>query len=308
MRRTAALVLLVAGCRAPAVPSPVAAPSVAPRPAAQNPSPMVETSRPHLRLDTTAVPGLRARLDSVLARPVELYVTPGTDSVATLIVHLMGAGYPAVRAASALGPGYAVASVYLGAGGGIYERAFADTLVFPRLVERARAALAALPGGPRRFSRVYVTAFSAGYGAVRAIVGNPALARALSGVLLLDGMHVSYVPEGKVLADGGVLDSTRMMPFVRFAERAVRGETRFVVTHSEIFPGTFASTTETADFLLAAIGVRRTRVLKDGPVGMQQTSEASSERFLLLGFAGNSAPDHIDHLQGLPGFLPLLLR
>jgi hypothetical protein len=269
---------------------------------------MVETSRPHLRLDTSAVPGLRARVDSVLARPVDLYVTPGTDSVATLIVHFMGAGYPAVRAASALGPGYAVATVYLGAGGGIYERAFSDSLVFPRLIEHARATLAARAGGPRRFARVYVTAFSAGYGAVRAIVGNEALAQRLSGVLLLDGMHVSYVPEAKVLAEGGVLDSARMAPFVRFAERAVRGETRFVVTHSEIFPGTFASTTETADFLLAAIGVRRQRVLKDGPVGMQQTSEAAAGRFLLMGFAGNSAPDHIDHLQGLPGFLPLLLR
>jgi hypothetical protein len=36
---------------------------------------------------------------------------------------------------------------------------------------------------------------------------------------------------------------------------------------------------------------------------MQQLSEARSGRFALLGFAGNSAPDHIDHLHGMPEFL-----
>jgi hypothetical protein len=50
----------------------------------------------------------------------------------------------------------------------------------------------------------------------------------------------------------------------------------------------------------------RKPVLKWGPLGMQQTSEARSGRFALLGFAGNSAPDHIDHFHGMYHFLAAL--
>ena len=55
--------------------------------------------------------------------------------------------------------------------------------------------------------------------------------------------------------------------------------------------------------LLRALGLRRTPVLRWGPRGMQQLSETRAGRFELLGFAGNSAPDHIDHLHALPELL-----
>ena len=98
------------------------------------------------------------------------------------------------------------------------------------------------------------------------------------------------------------------MAFAAFARAAVRGEKRFLVTHSEIFPGTFASTTETADWLLRALGLRRTSVVRWGPRGMQQLSEVRAGRFELLGFAGNSAPGHIDHLHAMPEFLVRALK
>ncbi|MFM8780092.1 MAG: hypothetical protein ACKOFO_01150, partial [Gemmatimonadota bacterium] len=86
------------------------------------------------------------------------------------------------------------------------------------------------------------------------------------------------------------------------------GTLRFVMTHSEVFPGTCASTTEGADWLIERLALRRTAVLEWGPMGMQLLSRARSGRFDVLGFAGNSAPDHLDHLHGLAGFVPLLLR
>jgi hypothetical protein len=91
--------------------------------------------------------------------------------------------------------------------------------------------------------------------------------------------------------------------FTDFARAAIRGEKRFVVTHSEIFPGTFASTTETADWLLRALDLRRTPVIRWGPRGMQQLSEVHAGGFELLGFAGNSGPDHVDQLHAMPEFL-----
>jgi hypothetical protein len=40
---------------------------------------------------------------------------------------------------------------------------------------------------------------------------------------------------------------------------------------------------------------------------MQQLSEVHSGRFELLGFAGNSAPDHIDQLHSMPEMLKRVL-
>ena len=87
------------------------------------------------------------------------------------------------------------------------------------------------------------------------------------------------------------------------ARAAARGEKRMLIAHSEIFPGTYASTTETADWTVAALGLRRTPVLKWGPRGMQQLSEVHAGRLWVLGFAGTTAPDHIDQLHALRDLL-----
>jgi hypothetical protein len=41
---------------------------------------------------------------------------------------------------------------------------------------------------------------------------------------------------------------------------------------------------------------------------MQQVSRASSGALAVLSFAGNSAPDHVDHLHALPWFLEAMMR
>ena len=143
---------------------------------------------------------------------------------------------------------------------------------------------------------------------MRAILREPRHFARVDAVLLLDGMHTSYVPDGVVLAAGGALDTTNLVAFADFARAAVRGEKRFLITHSEIFPGTFASTTETADWLLRTLGLRRTPVLRWGPRGMQQLSEVRAGRFELFSFAGNTGPDHIDHLHAMPEFLAQVLK
>ena len=130
----------------------------------------------------------------------------------------------------------------------------------------------------------------------------------MNAVLLLDGMHTSYVPEGTVLEKGGTLDTTNLVAFTNFARAAMRGEKRFLVTHTEIFPGTFASTTETADWMVRTLGLKRTPVLRWGPRGTQQLSEVRSGRFELMGFAGNTAPDHIDILHAMPELLKRILK
>jgi hypothetical protein len=41
---------------------------------------------------------------------------------------------------------------------------------------------------------------------------------------------------------------------------------------------------------------------------MQQLSEVRTGRFEMLGFAGNSAPDHVDHFHAMPELLARLLE
>jgi hypothetical protein len=276
----------------------VACTARAPKPAPQNPSPMVEFTRSHERVQQRPLAGRRFTIEGLLAKPVEVLITPAAAKEADLVIHFLGASWLPMQAAEDSGRPIVIAVVNLGAGSGRYSIPFQDARVFSRLIERIKA-----QSPPIRAT--YLSGFSAGYGAIREILTQTP--DTIDGVLLIDGLHTSYIPEKKVIAEGGKLDETKLMPFLRYAERAARGERRFVITHSEIFPGTFASTTETTDYLVKQLGIKRTAVVQWGPHGMQQLSEAKQGSFIVMGFAGNSAPDHIDQLHGLSTFLAMLL-
>lgn len=277
--------------------------STPPQPAAQYPSPMVEHARAHERIPRPDTLRPAFTLSGVLDRDVPVFVGSAVDSGADVLIHFHGAAFvPAFLAQSADFP-VVVAAVHLGAGSSVYERAFTDPGTFDALMTQI-AELVAAQG--IRLSSIHLSAFSAGYGAVRALLRDPETRARIDGVLLLDGLHTDYVPSRLPLAEGGRLNAAKMEPFLAYARRAVAGEAAFVITHSAVFPGTYASTTETADDLLDALGLDRSPVLRWGPVGMQHVSEAGRGRLQVLGFAGNTAPDHVDHLHGLPAFYRLL--
>lgn len=273
--------------------------------AAQNPSPMVEATRTHERLAERAMPGSRRTLSGPWGRPVALLIPPGAPPRHTfdLVVHFHGAHWLPEQAVAALGTGVVSAVVNLGAGSGAYDRAFADPASFDSLLAGIVRETSSSLGRTAHLGRVILSGFSAGHGAIRAVLRTPRHFARVGVVVLLDGMHTSYRPEGRPLAEGGTLDTENLEAFANFARAAIRSEKSFLIAHSEIFPGTFASTTETADWLLGTLGLRRTAVLAWGPRGMQQLSEVRAGRLLLLGFAGNSAPDHIDHFHAMPELL-----
>ena len=266
---------------------------------------MVEATRAHERLVMTELGGTRRSFAGPIARPVELWISEQarTAGAFDLVVHFHGAAWLPHQAVSRLGTASVAAAVNLGAGSGGYHRAFAEPAAFDSLITAVTREVSAAGGRTARVGRVTLVAFSAGHGAIRAILRDRRHFETIDAVLLLDGMHTSYVPDGTVIDKGGTIDTTNLTAFADFARAAVRGEKRFVVTHSEIFPGTFASTTETADWLLRALTLRRTPVLRWGPRGMQQLSEVRAGGLEVLGFAGNSAPDHVDHLHAMPEFL-----
>jgi hypothetical protein len=279
-----------------------------PPPASQNPSPMVETTRAHQRLTRRDIPGLARTFSGPDGKPVELFI-PESSRRATdvnLVIHFLGVAWIPELAVSRLGKNTAVAVLNLGAGSGVYDRAFTNPAAFDTLLVTIGRELTSAAGKEVRIRRVTLSGFSAGHGAIRAILRESRHFARVDAILLMDGMHTSYVPDGVVMEKGGTLDPKNLDAFVRFAEEAMNGNKRFLITHSEICPGTFASTTETADYVLKAVGLKRTPVLRWGPNGMQQLSETRSGQFELMGFAGNSAPDHVDQFHGMPEFLARL--
>jgi hypothetical protein len=258
----------------------------------QNFSPLVEYTRAHTRLPEETPPGRREKLGLGT-----LYVPAGLGARPPLLLFFHGD--PWIPEVAAARNRVAAVSVLAGTGSGAYTRLFEDPQRFPRLLKEAEAKA----GYP--FGRIILGGWSAGCGALRQILQSPASYARVDAVACLDGIHTDY-------ADGkpGPLDSTlaadNLQVWLRLGRDALAGRKRLLVTHSEIFPGTYASTTETADYLLSQLGVTRHAVLKWGPMGMQQLSEATSGKFLLQGYAGNSAPDHVDQLHSLPAFVKWL--
>jgi hypothetical protein len=192
--------------------------------------------------------------------------------------------------------GPVLVGISLGVGSGAYEKAFRDTQAFPGLIESVEAAVAEHSGRKSaRARRIALTAWSAGYGAVRAILSQPAARARIDSVILLDGLHCDY-------AGGGGLEQQSLAPFVRFAREAAKGRRLMVVSHSAIVPPGYASTTETANYLVRELGgkPRRAQARASDPLGLVLTSRFDARDFHVRGYAGQAEPDHCAHL-GLLG-------
>ena len=275
--------------------------SAAQSPRPQNPSPMSDTTRPHPRVTEQAPRGQRTAVSGGT-----LFVRAGLrprDRL-PLIVHFHGAPWLIEHHVAAQKLDAVLVTFQLGSGSGVYGSAFADPARFGTLLEEARTGASQLLGRPVSFDPIVLTSFSAGYGAVRAILRIPDHYARVSAVILADSLHAAYVGDPSATRSRDLdVDERDLDVFLRLATDAVAGRKRFVVTHSEVFPGTYASTTETADALLRAAGVVRRAALHEGPIGMQQLSDSGRGGLRVLGFAGNSAPDHLDHLYALGAWL-----
>lgn len=258
----------------------------------QNPSPMVEHTRAHPRLKQERPAGRRENLELGT-----LYLPVARPRAVLFFFH----SAPWLPELAGAREKVAVVAVQGGSGSSSYARLFEAPERWGRLLAEAESKA----GGT--FGRVFLGGWSAGCAAIRQILKTPASYARVDGVLLIDGIHTDYA-DAKPGPLESKLGTANLAIWEQLGRDAIAGRKRVLITHSEIFPGTFASTTETADYLLAQSGVPRRAVLKWGPMGLQQLSEARSGKFLVLGFAGNSAPDHVDQLHALPAWLKWLLR
>ena len=258
----------------------------------QNPSPMVEHTRAHTRLTEETPNGRREKLDVGT-----LFLPPGIGSKPTLLLFFHGDQW--ITEVASQRNRVAAISVVAGNGSGVYAKLFEDPQRFLRLVHEAETKAHV------RFPKIILGGWSAGCGALREILKTPASYARVNSVICIDGMHSDYA-DGKPGPAESAIVPELLQVWLHLGHDAIAGRKRFVVTHSEIFPGTYASTTETADFILKQLKLQRRALLKWGPLGMQQLSQAQRGKFLLMGYAGDSAPDHVDQLHALPTWVKML--
>ena len=255
----------------------------------------------HPRILQTEVPGRRTELKTLQGAVLYTGTSFKANGKVPLVVHFHGAPWLVQYHIAEHCPHAALITVQLGAGSSVYARPFEKTDAFEKLIDEARRELAL----SSEWSSITLTGFSAGYGAIRAILRDKKSFSRVNNVLLLDGIHASYLPEGVALSKGGVIKAADLDSFVKFGREAVAGKKTFVISHSAIFPAAYASTTECTNFLIETLGLKRIMSSVERN-GMQQRSVVDVKGFHVRGYSGSTAIDHVDHIHLMPQWLRLL--
>ena len=224
-------------------------------------------------------------------------IAPGGAVVRTgafpLLIHFHGAE-PMRKELAPLGLGLTLVGVDAGVGSRAYERAMEDPSTLSTIIRAAEAEVAATNGMPAaRAEPIVLSAWSAGYGAIGAILRMPH--DRVSAVVLLDSLYSGYRPGTHAL------DPAQTAPFVDAARAAAAGGPVFYLTHTEIRTRGYASTSEVATFLLAALGARATSVnveSADESYPLLRLYEAS--HLVVRGYGGDSRDAHCAQLHLLP--------
>jgi hypothetical protein len=208
-----------------------------------------------------------------------------------LLVHFHGAPAVVESAFEHSGIEGALVIYNLGIGSGAYEDPYSVPGSYDRMLESVTVAVRELCPTAAAPKRVALSGWSAGYGAILHIIDRAKDAARVDAVLLADGMHVGFEPTGK-----RQVNALAMAPFTLFADEAIAGHKLFAVTHSSI-QTPYASTTETAEFLLDTEGLPVDRREVPGPrPGMTLISRADAGGFHMRGFSGDDKAAHCDHL------------
>ncbi len=191
-----------------------------------------------------------------------------------------------------------IAVVDRGVGSSAYQGTFASRRSWDELIGNIDRLVSDASGHPAHTRRIVVSSWSAGYKAVEEVLNVAQNDPAIEGIVLLDSLHASY-PEGKSQLEHG-----QLAQFVGAARHAAHDPAFFFnVTHSEIKPPGYASTTETSSLLLSELGITAETVREGGRDVLPLTRVAEEGRFTVRGYAGNDARAHCDQLRLLPSIL-----
>jgi hypothetical protein len=243
-----------------------------------------------------------------------LYAPPdfsAPDGRFDLVIHYHGSTELVEQSFAAAKVNALVLIVNYGEGADQYSKPLQNQFAFDQLLGSIEATAEARLGlKTPRIRRIALAAWSAGFGAISQILSSRSRFDRVDAILLMDSMHASFSPGSKT-----EVYPAHIKPFVNFARRAVAGEKLMVITHSTIETEGYASTTQTSNALLAALGIERRAVTTPAssppPVKLRAavfafpdgerrwlsvTSEARQGGLTVLGCTGNGKGDHIAHL------------
>ncbi|MCX7918813.1 MAG: hypothetical protein N3A72_04215 [bacterium] len=223
-----------------------------------------------------------------------------------LLIHFHGASWVVEQSFYPTGKNAVVVTIPLRGLSGVYTAKYKDKKEFGRLLTEIMETLDknSIVHRPR-LGRLCLTSFSAGFGAMREILQVPAYYKKITDTVFLDSIHAG-------------LDTTthtppaeQMQMFLQFAQDAVRGKKTMWITHSQIDPKTYASTTKTADFLIKKLGLQRvvkhedtSSLSLDEPwKTMRLLSTVDQGNFHVREFAGETGQDHMNHFYTMGKYI-----
>ncbi len=182
-----------------------------------------------------------------------------------------------------------------------YAGPFEDGTLLDELLSKALARLQAEGLAPPtgRWGRLALSSFSAGYGAVRAVLHHPRIFDRIDALVLADSLYAGYQES----PGGRQVNPANMADFRRFAEEAAAGRRTFILSHCYLVPGSYASTIETADDLIAHVGAERRTVRDPAAAPFEVVSRAGKGRFEVHGCTGTDGEAHMQHLRHLRHWL-----
>jgi len=207
-----------------------------------------------------------------------------------LIVHFHG--HEAARKAFVpVGRGIVLAGIDEGVGSTAYAARFQDPRAFPTLIASIAEQVAARRGLPRaRLRYLALSSWSAGYGAVRAILSDPGDYK-IDAVILLDSLYSGYAdPSHQIVKE------RPLQPLRAFAERAAEGRGFWFQTYSSIRTPGYASTREVASWLVDSLGGKLRKGRRHDPLGLELIEHFDDDNLHVRGYAGEDKRAHCAHV------------
>ena len=192
-----------------------------------------------------------------------------------------------------------------------YRVPFSDQQRFARLLIEVRNSLrqSGHLSSSGELGRVDISSFSAGYGAVREIIKQREYFERITGVLMADSIYAGYSGE----ASRREVNRQNMAGFLELAKSAIAGQKVFIITHTQLKTTGYASTSETADYLItslnlnfAPLGEFVDNFPSQGRPELKLLTKTESGGFRVLSYAGDDGPSHLEHLRQIGRWLPLL--
>jgi len=180
-----------------------------------------------------------------------------------------------------------------------YPQVFKYPQALKNLIEEISGILKENQISEKPVTKLCLASFSGGYSAIREILKHEETLPLVTDVVLADSLYAPRIKETDAI------DTDALAPFLRFCERAARGEVNFFF--SQLYPPEEKhrnnTTTLTAAYLISQLGAEKKDTSTTNSIGMQLLYRADKGNFHVLGYSGMTMQDHLNHFYSLSELL-----